>query len=300
MASKTTGDPTGQRFNRVRTAKRLQKRLKQARQKVLTLFNAIPRTRRTVTKVRNAEQQVVYDYDQNPEQTEIFNSRVRGAINDELQTGGDTMPLNWWYRPEVEQPTRQGTLEELHEFNRLIVIAIGLGMIGAGGTTPQRIAPEVVLSSQPYLQALREVYVENYQVIKSLSDTTAAQVLRVINSGIKAGIPPAKIAKRIRERFDVSDSSADRIARTEVNRAFNDAKMRATKQAGEISGFKPLVRHISALLPNRTRKWHAARHYLVYTVEQQNAWWDEDANRINCLCSVRTVLIDNEGNYIEA
>lgn len=299
--SKTAGDPTGQRSNRARTSKALEQRLDLARRQVLGVFRRIPRSRRSVTKIVNAEVQAVYDYDQTPEQTEATNNEIRAIIAMLLlQTTGDMMPLNWWYRPQVEEPTRQGTLEELNEFNRLITIAITAGVLAAGGITPQRISPEVVLSSQRYLQELRAVYIDNFQVIKSLSDTTAAQVLQKINSGMRAGLTPTEIAGQITERFDVAKSSANRIARTEVNKAYNEAKLRATKTAGEISGLKPLVRHISALLPNRTRAWHAARHYLVYTVEQQEAWWNEDANRINCLCSVRSVIIDNEGNYIEA
>lgn len=301
MAKPTSGDPTGQRFNRDRTARRLDARIETARRETVTLFRSIPKSRRSVTKVINQDQQAVYDYDLNPEQTEGMNNQIRAIIAMQLlQTTGNAMPLNWWYKPQVEEPTRQATLEEINEFNRLLAIAAGLKLTGVGGIAPQRIAPEVVLSSQKYLEQLRAVYLENFQVIKSLSDTTAAQVIQQINSGMKAGLTPTEIGKRINERFGVAKSNADRIARTEVNRAYTDAKLRATKTAGEISGFKPLVRHISALLPNRTRKWHAARHYLVYTMEQQNAWWDEDANRINCLCSVRTVLIDKDGNYIEA
>lgn len=299
--SKTAGDPTGQRANRARTSKALEQRLDLARRQVLGVFRRIPRSRRSVTKVVNAEVQAVYDYDQTPEQNEATNNEIRAIIAMLLlQTTGDTMPLNWWYRPQVEEPTRQGTLEELNEFNRLIIMAITAGVLAAGGITPQRISPEVVLSSQRYLQELRAVYIDNFQVVKSLSDTTASQVLQKINSGMRAGLTPTEIAGQITERFDVAKSSADRIARTEVNKAYTDAKMRATKTAGEISGLNPLVRHISALLPNRTRAWHAARHYLVYTVEQQEKWWSENNNRINCLCNIRTVIIDKDGNYIEA
>lgn len=301
MANKTTGDPTGQRVNRARTARRLNNRLELARREIMTQFRQIPKSRRTVTKIRNNQVQTVYDYDLTPEQLEIFNNRVRLALDEQLlQTTGDAMPMRWWYTPEVEEPVRQGTLEEINEFNRLIILAIGAGLVGAGGIQPQRIAPEVVLTSQKYLSELRNVYMENFQVIKSLSDNTAAQVIRQINSGMRAGSTPTQIAKNINTRFNVAQSNAERIARTEVNRAYNDARMRASKQASEITGLKSFVRHISALLPNRTRKHHAARHYKVYTREQQDAWWDEDANRINCLCSTRTVLIDNSGNYIEA
>lgn len=299
--SKTAGDPTGQRANRARTSKALEQRLDLARRQVLGVFRRIPRSRRQVTKVVNAEVQAVYDYDQTPEQNEATNNEIRAIIAMLLlQTTGDSMPQNWFFKPQVEEPTRQGTLEELNEFNRLITIAITAGVLAAGGITPQRISPEVVLSSQRYLQELRAVYIDNFTTIKSLSDNTAAQVLQKINSGMRAGLTPTEIAGQITERFNVAKSSADRIARTEVNKAYNEARLRATNTAGEISGLKPLVRHISALLPNRTRKHHAARHYLVYTTSQQQAWWAEDANLVNCLCSTRTVIIDNDGNYIEA
>lgn len=296
--SKTAGDPTGQRANRARTTRKLNARLTEAKGKVISLFRSVPKSRRSVTKVRNAEKQAVYDYDQTPEQNENFNKEIAAIIALLLlqTSSGDSMPQNWFLKPDFEEPTRQGTLTEINEFNRLITIAIGAGVLGAGGITPQRISPEAVLSSQRYLQELRRVYIDNFQIVKSLSDTTANQVIGVINSGMRAGLTPTEIAGQITERFDVAQSSAKRIAHTEVNRAYNEAIMRATKQAEEISGLKALVRHISALLPT-TRSWHAARHMNVYEVEQQRAWWQNEW--YNCYCTVATVLVDNNGNYIE-
>ena len=293
MAKSTSSDPTGQRINRALASKQLKMRLEKASVETISIFRNIPTKRQVVNAV-------VYGYDVNPEQAAILNSQVRQLLNNALETTGDTMPMKWFWQKYVELPVRQGELEGLNEFNRLITIAERQGMVGAGGVTPQRIAPEVVLSSQKYLQELRNVYMENFQVIKTLSDQTAGQVVGVINRGIKAGLTPNEIAEGITERFDVSKSNADRIARTEINRAFTDSKIRAVKTASEISGFEGKVRHISALLPNRTRKSHAARHYLVYTPEEQERWWNQDANRINCLCHIRTVIIDNEGNYIDA
>jgi len=287
MAKIIPNDPTGQRLNRARTTRRLNKRLESARGQIISLFRAIPWTRRTVEKVRNQPgRMVVYDYDLSPEQAEILGRRIRGVLDDLLlQLTGDNVPANWWFKVEVEQPVRQAFY-----FKPL-------------KNVPQQIATETILSSPKYLQELRTVYMENFQVIKTLSDNTAAQVIRTINTGIKAGNTPTEIAKNINTRFDVSQSNAERIARTEVNRAYNDAKIRATETAGEISGLPSYVRHLSALLPERTRKHHAARHYLVYTVEQQNKWWDSEdggTNRINCLCTVRPVIKDNEGHFLEA
>lgn len=299
MAKKTKTDPTGQRNNRAKTTKRLSIRLDRSERKVRALFRSIPRKRRQVIKTIN-EVQVFYDYDLTPEQRQDFNDEIRKVLDDELlETQNNTVPIAWWYRPEVELPTRQGTLEELVQFNALIALAVSLGITGTGGITPQRIAPESVLSSNRYLTELRNVYVENFQVIKSLSDRTASQTIQVINSGMSAGATPTSIAKDISKRFDVSKSSAKRIAETEVNKAYTNAKMKATKTAEELTGLRARVRHISALLPKRTRPTHAARHGKIFTVEEQTAWWDSGSNRINCKCTVNSVLIDGKGNVIE-
>lgn len=293
MAKKTSSDPTGQRVNRARASRALKTKLNASKREVIALFRAVPKSRRVVNAV-------VWGYDLNPQQAEILNNQIRSVLkNNLLQTQGETMPINWWFQKYVEIPYRQGTIESLNEINRLISIAESQGMVGAGGVAAQRIAPEIVLSSQPYLDELRNMYVENFQQIKSLSDTTASQVITKINSGINAGLSSSEITDEITQRFNVSVSNADRISRTEVNRAYNEARIRATRKASDISGFDAKVRHISALLPKRTRKSHAARHYNVYTMEEQERWWARDANRIQCLCYVRSILIGSDGNYIE-
>lgn len=294
VARKTEADPSGQRDNRSRAYKLLAKRLRIAKREILSLLRAIPRSIKIVV---NLKPETVYDYDIPPEQLETFDSQIRQIINKMLETQGDTVPNNWFFKPEVEQPVRQGTLETTNEYNRLIALAILAGMLGRGGMQLQRISPEVITSSQPYLSALRSVYVENFQVIKTLSDRTAGQVIQVINDGIQAGLSPTQIAEQITKRFNVADASANRIAQTEVNKAYNDAKLRATKTAGNITGLKSYVMHISALLPT-TRSWHAARHMKVYTVEEQNVWWNEGTNRINCHCTVQPVIKQKNGEYI--
>ncbi len=300
MAKKTDADPTGQRDNRQRTTRKLNTRLSKSMRDVLALFRKIPKTRTQVTKIVNNEVQAVYNYDLTAEQTEAFNAEIRKILDLWLlETQGENVPINWWYKPEVEQPHRQGTLEELTQFNQLINMAISLGLTVTGGITPQRISPELILSSNQYLQSLQNVYVESFQVIKNLSSKTSGQVIQSINSGMQAGLTPTQIAKDIADRFNVSKSNAKRIAETEINKAYNDAKLRATKTAGEISGLRAAVRHISALIPKRTRPAHAARHFKVYTVEQQLAWWNSGSNRINCKCTTRTVLVDKKGNVIE-
>lgn len=298
MGKKTKADPTGQATNRNRTTRRLSARLERSRRKVLELFRAVPKTRRVETPIANAKQKVVYTYDLNPLQLETMNAEVRTIVNAELlETQGDIMPPDWWYQPEVELPTRQGTLEEVNRFNQLIAVAIVAG-VTVRGMEPTRLAPEVILTSKPYLDELRNVYVENFATIKTLSNRTADQVIQQLNTGIKGGLTPREIAKNITERFDVSKSSARRTAETEVNRAYNDAKLRAVELVADESGLRAGVIHVSALTAT-TRQHHAARHGNAYTVSDQRQWWDSGSNRIHCKCTTASVLIDSQGNVVQ-
>ena len=298
MGKKTKEDPTGMAANRNRTTRRLDLRLNKARRQVLTLFRAIPRARKVETKIVNAETQAVYTYDLNPVQLEMMNAEVRTIINNELlETQSDIMPLDWWYQPEVELPVRQGTLEEINRINQLITAA-ALAGVRVRGLEPQRIAPGIILSSRPYLEELRNVYVENFATIKTLSNRTADQVIQQINTGMKSGLTPTEIAGSINERFKVSTSSAKRIAETEINRAYTNAKMNAVDLVATETGLRAGVIHISALT-STTRASHAARHGLAFTTTQQRQWWDTGSARINCKCSVLSALIDRDGNIVQ-
>ena len=165
------------------------------------------------------------------------------------------------------------------------------------GIRPQTIPVDQVLFSEPYRKALNAAKVQNFGTIKTLSEDTANKVIRVLNTGMAAGKTPTVITNEITERFDVSRSNAKRISETEINKAFTDAKMEATTIAGDLSQTRSAVRHISALTPT-TRPSHAARHRLIFTVEDQEIWWSEGVNRINCKCSVESVLLDRRGNVL--
>lgn len=288
-------DPTGQARNRKRTIRAITVRLRRARSSVVTLFRAIPRTRRTVAPITNA---IIYDYDLTPEDREQLRRDIQAAIDSQLETEPERVPPEWWYKSQIEVPYRAGTLEEINTFNQLIAGAVAVGVVGRGGLPPQRIPAELALTSQPYQQALRDIYVDSYTDVKGLSQNTAKQVMQTINAGVQSGMQPGEIIGQIRERFDVAESNAARIVNTEVNKAFTDAKMRASKEAANVSGLRAGVIHISALLPV-TREHHAARHGNAYTIEDQEQWWNSDHNRINCYCSVRSVLVDSDGNVVQ-
>lgn len=296
MATKTKTDPTGQRIARKRASKRIDKRLNTARSKVLKLFRSIPRRRSSRVKIN--QETTIYTYDITADQLQDIEIRIRNILDEELEVGSDRLPPEWFYKPNVEEPYRQGTVDEIVQFNQLIAAAIVAGILGRGGLPPQRIPAELVLTSPGYLQALNNVYVRNYAAIKSLSEKVAAQVIERIDAGIAAKQTPTQIAADITSRFDVAKSSAQRIASTEVNWAYNRARLNAVELAADQSGLRAGVIHISALTTT-TRTHHAARHGNAYTVEDQQAWWAEGANLINCKCTTRSVLVDKSGNVVQ-
>lgn len=298
MGKKSKTDPTGQATNRRKATRLLQNRLTMAQRRVRQLFRDIPRTRRREAVLPNAKVIPVYDYQISAAELEELERRIRATVADEvLETQFNRMPPNWWWQNVIEQPYRQGTAEEIVTFNRLVTDEL-VRTRAARGLTTQHLEIGHVLQSSDYLQALDDVYVQNFSSLRGLSDTTSNQVVGVINRGIAAGDTPTTIAEAINGRFDVSRTSAERTASTEVNKAYNDAKMNANDIAAKQTGLRAGVLHLSALIPT-TRDGHAARHGNAYTSAQQRQWWNSGSNRIRCHCSTRSVLIDSSGNVID-
>jgi hypothetical protein len=294
---KTKQDPTGQAQNRARGDRTLRRRLVRAEREVRALFREVPRSARRQTKIRN-EQTTVYDYTLSAEGLASLARSTEFIINDELlQTQTGIMPFDWYWKENIELPYRQGALEETRDFNQAVVAATAAGLL-VGGMPPQPVAAEQVLLSDTYRAGLSRAQVTNFGTIKTLAERTASQVIQTVTSGIEAGVSPRTIAQNIAGRFDVAATSATRDSVTEVNKAYNDAKLDTVEVLGQRTGLRPAVIHISALITT-TRPHHAARHGNAYTAADQREWWNTGANRINCHCTARSVLIDRAGNVMD-
>ena len=113
-----------------------------------------------------------------------------------------------------------------------------------------------------------------------------------------AGLNRTEIRNDIIRRFEVSQSSSERIVKTEINKAYNNARTDLNDIYNDI-GIKLAVVHISALLVGgRTRPSHARRHGKVFSTIEQNKWWNKKPNRINCFCSTRAVELDDDDNVV--
>ena len=287
-------NPVNQQRAINKTARSLRVRLGTAQRRIKKIMRAIPRKRRTIADIIN--NLAVTEYGISASEREQLEIAIERILNEELLDNalGGEMPFDWYYKDDIEPPYRAGTATEVNETNRLIDAAIIAGAlaIGARGFTRKITVEEVLLSSE-YRALLEKVYIRNYVSVKGLAKRTTTQLVQAINGGFDSRLNITDIAEEIAARFDVADSSARRIAQTEVNRAFNDAKMDAGDLIAKQTGVKTAVRHISALIPT-TRPDHAARHQQIFTREAQEQWWNGGINRINCYCSVQTVLLDGK------
>lgn len=295
---KTKADPTGQSRNRKRATKALQSRLNRARRKVLDLFDEIPYETRNVTKAVNHLQvnELVYEYQLTGQQFAALASAIQAILDGDLETASVLMPEDWFYKEFIEAPYRQGTMEDIRDIARAMSEAQNAGIIEVDPFRPE-LTPEAFVLSEGYRKNIQTSYAVNYERVKTLSSTTAKQVFTQIQLGIDAGVNSRTIRREIMKRFDVSKTNAQRIARTETNAAYNNAKLDTTALAAEQLELDLGVMHISALTPT-TRQSHAARHGLAYSTADERTWWNSGANRINCLCTTQTVVLDSTGKMV--
>lgn len=291
-------DPTGQAKNRARADRALERRLEKSRIEVSNLYMKIPRTRVSTTKVQNSLQtnEVSFVYEFDDQSLQALSLEIARILNFNLETNSDFMPPNWFYKEFIEIAFRSGALDDFRDTEQAVkalqqaeVIPTPVGQVIVDITA--------VSESVKYQRSLALEYARNYDEIKSLSSKTAADVFGEIQRGIQAGQNSKVVRQAITKRFDVAKSNAQRIARTEINAAYNNAKLELTDEMEKQFDVKLANMHISALLAT-TREDHAARHGKAYSTPDQLGWWNSGANRINCYCSTQKVVIDSKGNVL--
>jgi len=283
-ATRQEQDPTGQATNRKKANRDNNRRLNNSARRVLNIWKRVD-PKKTVRKQIVNESTDFYIYDLTDDELSLMSENIDIIINDELETELEEVPNDWYFSQYIETATRGGVIQEN---NMIEAILTGVAIVF--------LLDSAILRSDKYLEELSKAISRNYIHIKGLSSTTSRQVSQEISRGIDAGLGKRAIQRKIIERFEVSKSSSKRIVNTEINKAYNDARM-GLVELYRSQGAPLAVMHISALIPT-TRDHHAARHGLVYTPEAQRQWWDVDANRINCLCVAQAVKL-NSSNQIE-
>lgn len=154
-----------------------------------------------------------------------------------------------------------------------------------------------VLSSSPYQSRVAFVRARVFEQMDKFEGETGADLGRVLSQAVEDGQNPIQTARVIADRFDVAQSRAERIARTEITGAQRRGTWDETQDAQERLGINTRLMHLSALLPT-SRSWHIARHGEVFTIDEVRQWYTEASNAINCRCSQVSVLVDENGNLL--
>lgn len=286
VTSKT--DPTNQARLRKKAKADFEKRLKRSQNAVIRLFNLIPRKKTTQQVIVN-DSEVIWQYVFDDDTLLLLADDITAIINEHLETEEDEPLAGWWFGGHDETSWRFGALSENTNIHQLLASIAGILIL---------LTPQQVVTSQSYLTGLAQEIVASFTSLSGLSDKTSKQIFQMIVSGMQGGLTPSSIKENIVRRFDVAISSANRIVDTEINRINNTGRTNLVTTYRDDFGINAAVVHISAFIPT-TRPPHGARHGSVYTPEQQNAWWNTGVNRINCHCSVRTVLLEDDGSAQE-
>lgn len=276
-------DPTKQAGNRRRAMANIRKRLQGAKTQVLNLIDTIP------ISVQNSMviNRVKYTWDMSPERISQVDALIFEILNQWFDTTTDQMPNRWFFTQYTESAAQQGTADAINTIknvSRGVVSVADLDMMSV-----QRIFQE-----PQYKRAITSLYGRAFNEMDGFAGETAADLARVLADNMFLGKSARAAKKEIANRFKVADHRAERIARTEINRAYTNARTETASIEAKRLGIDIRVLHRSSLMPT-TRRGHAERHGKVYTIEDQNEWWSEGANRIQCLCSISEVVVNEQG-----
>ncbi len=286
VTSKT--DPSNTARIRKKALAEYNQRLLVARRGVFDLFKNIPRERLVQRIIPNANA-TLWNYTLNDFELSQLERDISMVIDTALETLTIIPPFGWWFAKYDEQAYRVGALQENINIRQLL---------SALPAAPIILDGEQLLLRPFFNENVSKEIVTSYRAISGMSERTSNRVFQTIVNGINGNRSPREIRKELTDAFGIASRDAKRIVNTEINRANNNARTATAQLYRDEFGIPTGVLHISALL-STTRASHAARHGNVYTPEQQNAWWSRNSNRINCKCSVRTVLLDDEGRVVE-
>jgi len=152
-----------------------------------------------------------------------------------------------------------------------------------------------VLRSDSWLTRIAMIESRVFEQMEAFEGDTANDLARVLRVGVENGLNPREVASDIRGRFSVSQSRANRIARTEITQSYRRARLDEDADANQRLGIRTRLLWFSALSPT-TRPWHASRHGLTYTQEDVREFYSESGNSIQCKCSQASIAVDENGD----
>lgn len=283
-------DPTRQGGNRRKAEKELIRRLTGAQAEIKQYLLSLQTTKRQVpdgnSLLLNRE---IYEY-----QTDSYaqlRQLIAQTISKWLELGGTGKPPKWFFDAQIMAAYDSGASETI------ATIALLLALLPTKRTLID-VSFESIVVTYGYRQRQQYSFEQSYTSVQKLGNDIAADVVRTVSEQVDSGMSPVTLAAASALVFAKARKRAKLIAENEINNAFRAAKEKEAKELAAALGLNIKLLHRSALLPT-TRAWHASRHGHIYTIPEQALWWSQDANSINCHCSVIEVIVDESGKVYD-
>lgn len=284
LITNSKADPTQTTTARRKVIAWMHQCKREALREIKAYADSIPRTSKEIVETVITNRRV-YLYELND--TDPYKV-INEIINRWYGTDTPEPRVRWFFSLEAEQVVRQSTVAGAERINVLAE--------AAGLSQPYQV--QSILLSQPYQERIRRVASRVFEEMKGFTGDTANDLARTLSEEMAAGRGIEAVKRRLAERFDISMSRAETIARTELAKSHRDTRRDQTKDSRDRLGLDSRVQLISALAPT-TRPSHAVLHLKIVQVEEVEPIYQKtQGQRINCLCSENTVLIAKDGTVI--
>lgn len=246
--------------------------------------------------VQTNERKYLYVVD--VEETQQIDLLIDRIVNQWLMDGRGLWSPQWYWSQWVDPAYESGASDSLQSLQNLSEAQF----VGQEVSSEVRgLQIQQVLMMPEFRRPMQLLSSRTFNAMEGLTGDMIKDLRFILSQSVADGVSARVAAKRIAEKVWEGDKGyvarALRIARTEINGAYAQAYMETNdymdSNVYDKGGFAARVMHLSALTQT-TRPEHARRHGTIHTADEQSLWWSEGGNRINCLCSITTVLVDKE------
>lgn len=286
IVPKNAADPAAQFTNLRSSNRQLKARYKRIIKGVKQLIGSFEK------RIISTNIKYLYQIDANRFQS--INLFLQRLLYGELLDGQGQLQERWWLSAHLDQAYIDSTSDVLQSSKNIATVA----SVGPDLSREMRsIRLEQMIFSRGFQTRVGLVQARTFELMTGLSDSTRTDLSNTLARGMVDGLGIRELTKNTVERVGVSFSRAQRIVRTETLNAYRTAGGVETDELNEDvygdSEWGMQTLWFSALAPT-SRRWHIARHGLLYTTKEVREFYAKNGNPINCLCSQSTVLVNKK------
>lgn len=213
---------------------------------------------------------------------------IREIIERFFGTGGENPPTRWFMDAQIEEVVTRATTQEAERINQLA------GAVGV--SDPYQM--ERILNSPEFRERIRRVRNRVFEEMAGFTTDTANDLGRTLADQMAQGKGIRTVTSKLTERFNIKESRAQTIARTELATAHRDTRSDQTRDARDRLELRVMVQIISSLSPT-TRPEHAALHLRIVEIEEvEGLYANTPGGRINCTCTEQSVIVAEDGTIV--